>query len=90
MKDITQFNHWGFAEWINDTCKQQRNQTLNANVYYDEDNGCYYVDLHNVDLLDESAALESFNYMDIPEIQHDIAEAINQMPIFINLIRKDQ
>lgn len=90
MKDITQFNHWGFAEWVNKACQEQENQTLNIKLYYDEDNEYYYIDLHNADDLDEFSVLDSFSYMDVPEIQHDIAEAMNQFPIFINLIRLDQ
>lgn len=89
MRDITQFNHWGFAEWVQQACEEQPNQTLNIKVHYDDDNECYYIDLHNADYLDESDALESFHYMDVPEIQHDVAEAMNQFPININLIRND-
>ena len=89
MRDITQFNHWGFAEWVEQACQEQPNQTLNVKVHYDDDNECYYIDLHNADYLDESDALESFHYMDVPEIQHDVAEAMNQFPININLIRHD-
>lgn len=90
MKDITQFHHWGFAEWVNQACLEQQNQTLNIKVFYDEENECYYIDLHNADDLDEFNALESFHYMDIPEIQHDVAEAMNQFPIFINLIHDEK
>ena len=89
MKDITQFNHWGFAEWIAEACKEQENQTLNIKVFYDEENEYYYIDLHNQDDLDEMSVLESYSYMDILEIQHDVAEAMNQFPIHINLIRHD-
>ena len=90
MKDITQFNHWGFAEWLDEACKEQKNQTLNIKVYYDEDDQYYYIDLHNEHDLDEFNVLESFSYMDIADIQHDVAEGMQQFPIFINLIRLDQ
>lgn len=90
MKDITQFHHWGFAEWLDDACKEQKNQTINIKVFYDDIEEYYWIDIHNEHDLDEFNVLESFYYIDIPEIQHDIAEAMNQMPIFINLIRQDQ
>jgi len=90
MIDITQFHHWGFAEWVEKACDDQPNQTLNIKVYYDDVEEYYYIDLHNADYLDESDALESFYYIDLPEIQHDVAEAMNQFPIHINLIRNDK
>jgi hypothetical protein len=90
MKDITQFHHWGFAEWIAEACKEQENQTLNVKVYYDNVEEYYYIDLHNEHDLDEFNALESFYYIDLPEIQHDVAEAMNQFPIHINIIRNDK
>lgn len=90
MKDITQFNHWGFAEWVEEACKNQQYEILNVRVNYDEDEQCYFVDLHNEHDLDEFNVLETFYYMDLPEIQHDVAEAVKQFPIFINLIQKKQ
>jgi hypothetical protein len=89
MRDITQFHHWGFAEWVNEACREQDNQTLNIKVNYDDVEEYYYIDIYNADDLDEFNALESFYYMDLPEIQHDVAEALNQFPIHINLIRHD-
>jgi hypothetical protein len=89
MRDITQFNHWGLAEWLDEACKEQENQTLNIKVYYDDVDQYYYIDIHNEHDLDEFNVLESFTYMDVPEIQHDVAEAMNQFPIHINLIRHD-
>jgi hypothetical protein len=87
--NITNFHHWGLAEWLNEACKEQENQTLNIKVNYDDVEDCYYIDIHNADDLDEFNALECFYYMGISEIQHDVAEAMNQFPININLIRND-
>jgi len=89
MKDITQFHHWGFAEWLDEACKEQQNQNLNIKVNYDEKEEYYYIDIHSADDLDEFNALECFYYIDLPEIQHDVAEAMSQLPIHINLIRND-
>lgn len=89
MKDITQFHHWGFAEWLDEACKKQQYEILNIKVHYDDVEEYYYIDLHNEHDLDEFNTLESFYYIDLPEIQHDVAEAMNRFPIHINLIRND-
>jgi hypothetical protein len=71
--DITQYNHWGFAEWVKEQFKEDPRTTLSANVFEDETESVFYVDLYvNDDLC------ESFYYIDEEEIHSDLRAASNQ------------
>jgi hypothetical protein len=71
--DITQYNHWGFAEWVKEQFNEDPRTTLSANVFEDETESVFYVDLYVNDEL-----CDSFYYIEEDEIYSDLRTASNQ------------
>lgn len=86
--DITQFDHWGFAEAIERVSSEHSAINIDAYIAYDEDEDVYTVELFNSDTIGEDA-FDHFCYQDVGEIVSDIATAISQFNININTIRND-
>lgn len=71
--DITQYHHWGFAEWLNEEFKENPTAKISANIYHDETESVYYADLYVDDEL-----CDCFYYVDDKEIYDDLRTARNQ------------
>lgn len=82
MRDITQFNHWGLAEWLNERSKSSPGEELVANVHYDDSWDIYYLDICE----GSGQCLDTFNYMGEDEIIDDITEANKQFNLKIEMI----
>ena len=80
--DITQFNHWGFAEWLNERSKDNPAEQLSVSIHHDEAEDVYYIDIHE----ESGQCLETFYYMREEEIMHDLAEGNKQFDLKIEMI----
>lgn len=80
--DITQFNHWGFAEWLNERSKDNPAEKLTASIYCDEAEDVYYIDICE----ESGQCLETFFYMLEEEIVNDVVESNKQFNLKIEMI----
>jgi hypothetical protein len=79
---ITNFHHWGLAEWLDERSKSNPNEELVANIHFDECEDVYYLDICE----GSGQCLDTFNYMREEEILDDLTEANKQFELKIEMI----
>lgn len=79
---ITNFHHWGLAEWLDKRAKQEPQDELTASISWDEKEDVCNLDLYN----SAGQHLESFCYMRKEEILDDLNESSKQFNLKIEMI----